>query len=607
MALTVHHRGAPSLQPDDSVLPGFAKIIAAQRNDTAALRFATLQRRRSPASRGTTDISTLLKRGLALLGAATVAAAVLARCGSDATNPPIASRPVAVGTTLAADQWLTRGLDAMPRSLDPSLLTDNDAQRVTDDLFEGLTTLGPDGSAVPGVAASWEVSADGRTWIFHLRPEARWSNGDAVTAADFIYAWRREVNPKTGAEYAQALAPLEGAIAIASGKAPVASLGATAVDSHTIRMSLNAPTPYLLNLLADSYMQPLHRATIERYGDDWTRPEHMVSNGPFVLKELVIGDRITLQKNPLYWAAAGVHLSRVVLFPLSDPAQVSRFMAGDVAFTSSFPSSQFGWLKSQLGEQVRTGSYIAVTKMSLNMLEGPFARNRNLRLALTMSLDRQVLAEKLRQGLQQPAYSLVPPLPGYRQQLPDWASWNDERRHAEARRLYAAAGYSAARPLQMQLDYPTDEESRDFFDAIAAMWRVNLGAEVEPYNEEFRVLLQNLALHTPKLFVDAWVGDYPDPYTFLQLYQTGFEQNFAAYTDPKFDALLASAASEAEPARRYRYFEQAEDRLNGEAPYIPLLFNASKHLVKPYVKGWQLNMLDRIPSRYLYVLEHQGR
>ena len=546
--------------------------------------------------------------GAALSVTMAFTAALSAGCGADAGGPKgvPAAPTIRVGTGFAADQTLKRALYAMPRTLDPSLLTDVDAQKVLDDLFEGLTALGLDGSMIPGVAATWEVSADGKTWVFHLRPDARWSNGDPVTAADFIYAWRRQVDPKTGAEYAQALAPIVGAMAIATGHAPVSSLGVDAPDPLTVRIALNAPTPYLLFLLADSFMQPLHRATIERWGDNWTRPEHWVSNGPFVVTEVVIGNRITLAKNPRYWGAASVRPTRVIYLPLETLTQVDRFMAGDIQITSIFPNSQFKWLKSRLGAQVVTAPYLGVSQIRFNMVKPPFGQNRDLRLALSLALDRTILADKIREGLQPPAFSLVPPLPGYRQQVPEWASWSEERRHAEARRLYAAAGYSAAHPLRVQLDYPTGEDNRDVYDAVTAMWRTNLGAQVDPYNEEFRVLLQNLVLNKSTLFQASWIGDYPDPFTFLQLFQTGFEQNFGAYSDPRYDALLAAAAQEPNPVRRIEIFEQAEGRLNEQAASIPVLYYASRHLVKPYLKGWQLSIQDRMPSRYMYLLEHEG-
>jgi oligopeptide transport system substrate-binding protein len=470
-----------------------------------------------------------------------------------------------------------------------------------------LTTIGLDSDIIPGVASSWETSADGKTWVFHLRPEARWSNGDSVTAEDFVYAWRRTVDPKTGSEYAQALAPIVNATDIATGKAPVDSLGVAAPDAHTLRVTLNNPTPYLPSLLCDSFMQPLPRATIERYHDDWTRPEHMVSNGAFVLKELIVGDRITVEKNALYWGAAGVHPTRVVYYPLEADPQIDRFMAGDIQYTSKFGSSQYPWLKARLGDQVHNGPYLGIQMLAFNALVPPFAHNPGLRLALSMAIDRRELAEKVELGMTQAAYTLVPPLPGYDPPLPEWVSWSDERRHAEARRLYAAAGYSTVHPLRISLDYATSEDSRDIFDALAAMWRANLGAEVQPYNEEFRVLLQDLALHKSLLFWNGWIGDYPDPFTFLQLFQTGFEQNFGGYSDPKYDALLETASREPDPTRRYGYLAEAEKRLDAEGPSLPFLYYAQRHLIKPYLKGWRANIQDRSPSRFLYVLEHQGR
>jgi oligopeptide transport system substrate-binding protein len=528
----------------------------------------------------------------------------LAGCSGNGAPAPSSIR---VGTALAADQSLARTLDTMPRTLDPALVTDADGSRVVIDMFEGLTANAPDGSIIPGYASSWEVSPDGRAWTFHLRAGARWSNGDPLTAADFIYAWRHQVDPKTGSENAQELTPIVHAAEILAGRAAPETLGVDAPDPHTIRIALKDPTPYLLDLLADAFMMPLPRASLEHYGDDWTRPGHMVSSGPFMLKELVIGNRISLVKNPNYWAADTVRLERVTYYPLDRATQPSRFMAGDVQYTSFFSPEQYRWLKSQLGDQVQVGPYLGIQMLAFNMLEPPFADNRNLRLALTMAVDRQVLSEQVRQGVFPPAYAMTPVLPGFQEPLPEWASWSDDRRHAEARRLYAAAGYSASHPLKVELVYGTEPTNRDMMDALAAMWRVNLGAQIEPYNEEFRVMLQDLALHKAKLFWNGWAAEYPDPYTFEQLFKTGYAQNFGAYSDPSVDALLAAASVEPDKSKRYRLLEQSETLLNAEAPYIPLIYYSTLHLIKPYVKGVPRNPMDIDGSRYMYILEHEGR
>lgn len=536
--------------------------------------------------------------------AALLAATALAACSGSGSPTSV---PMLVGTELASDQSLARTIDASPTTLDPALATDSDATRVLTDLFEGLTANAPDGSITPGGATSWEVSSDGLHWTFHLRHEARWSNGEPILADDYIFAWRHQVDPKTGAENGQELTPIVNAEAIFNGKAAPETLGVRAVDPYTLRIDLIRPTPYLLDLVSDAFMAPLPRATLERYGDDWTRPEHMVCNGAFTLKAQVIGNRVELAKNPYYWDAAHVRLTRVIYYPIDRATQPARFMSGDVAYTDFFTPLQYHWLQSQLGNQVQVGSYLGTWMLAFNMLEPPFAGNRNLRLALSMAVDREILADKVFQGLFPPGYRITPPMEGYHVPMPGWASWDIERRHAEARRLYAAAGYSASHPLKVELVYSTDPSQRDLFDALAAMWRTTLGAEVEPYNEEFRVMLQDLALHKAKFFSSNWIAEYRDPFTFLQLYKADYAQNFGAYSEPHYEALLASALQEPDTVRRYQLLAQAEALLNEDVPAIPLLYYSTPHLVKPYLKGVPHNVLDLDGSRYMYILEHQGR
>jgi len=547
------------------------------------------------------------------------AACLIAGCGSidvPASSPApaapaatAAAPSITVGTALADQQVLTRGLDDTPRSLDPLLANDVPGQRVADDLFEGLTRAGIDGRAVPGVASSWESSADGRTWVFHLRPDARWSNGAPVTAADFVYAWRREVDPKTGAQNAEGLAPIENALDIATGRKPPATLGVEALDARTLRVHLNAPTPYLLDLLALQYLYPVYEPAIRQYADAWVRPQHMVCNGAFVLSEDVIGSRITLAKNPQYWDAAQVRLARVIYYVLPSRAdQAARYLADELDWTDSFAANQRSWLKSTLGEQVVNSPYFGAYFLGMNFQLPPFKDNLALRQALVLALDREPLVRYMRQGMYQPAYGWMPPLPGYELPPPDWQSLGDDARHALARRLYAQAGYSTQHPLRVTL-YTSiqDGDSRHFFEAITASWFSVLGAKVQLYEEEFKVLAQERNLHKLPLFFDAWIGDYPDPYTFMQIRYSGNGNNNAVYSNPEFDRLIDAAGQEADNAKRYRLFEQAERLLSDDAAYIPLYFYATRHLVKPYLHGWQSNVMDRNLSRYMYLLEHQQR
>ena len=536
--------------------------------------------------------------------------ATLAACSQQSTTAAQAQADpsITVGTALAPVQSVARTLDDAHRSLDPQLTTDIPSQRVLDDLFEGLATLSIDGQAVPGAAVSWQQSADGLTWVFQLRPEARWSNGAPLTAGDFVYSWRREVDPRTGAGYAQALSPIVNALDIALGHKSPETLGVEATDAHTLTVHLNAPTPYLLELLVQNYLYPVYQPAIERYGDDWVRPEHLVSNGAFALQEDLIGARITLRPNPYYWDAAHVQLKSVVYFNIPDRAQaVLRFLAGDVQFTDSFAASQRPWLKSVLGDQVVNAPWLGIYMLAFNFKLPPFRDNPALRRALILAIDRASLTRYLKYDMYVPADTLMPPLTGYQPQHPAWATLSRSDREALARRLYAEAGYSLKHPLRVDISTSVQgADERHYFEAVAAMWHSVLGAEVSVDESEYKVMSQNRELHRLPLFLDSWIGDFADPVNFLQLFYGDSSLNYGGYRNARFDALLDRAAQEPDNPARYRLLEQAEALLNEDGVYIPLYYYSTRHLVKPYIQGWHSNLMDRNLSRYMYVLEHQG-
>jgi oligopeptide transport system substrate-binding protein len=542
-------------------------------------------------------------------GLVAAVSALLGACGNHDPQAAIAAPPITVGTALAGTQSLTRTLDDSPRSLDPQLSTDIPTQRVLDDLFEGLVTLSIDGKPIPGVAASWEHSPDSRTWVFHLRNDARWSNGAPVTAADFLYSWRRELDPKTAAGYAQALAPMVNALDIALGRKPPDTLGVEANDAHTLTVHLVAPTPYLLDLLDQVYLYPVYQPAIERYGDDWVRPEHIVSNGAFTLHEEIIGNRITLSANPFYWDAARVRLKSVVYYTMPDRAQsVLRYLAGDLQFTDSFAASQRPWLKKTLGDQVVNSPWLGTYMLAFNFELAPFRDNVALRRALIVAIDRAALTQYLKYGMYEPADTLMPPLSGYQPQHPSWAALSQLERNDLARRLYREAGYSAEHPLRVNISTSVQgADERHYFEAVAGMWHAVLGAQVSMDESEYKVLAQNRELRLLPLYLNTWIGDFADPVNFLQLFYSGTSLNYGGYADPRFDGLLDRAAQEPDNVARYRLLEQSEAVLNDDAAYIPLYYYATRHLIKPYVQGWRSNLLDRNLSRYMYILEHQGR
>lgn len=530
----------------------------------------------------------------------------LAGCANQESST-ISTRTIRVSSDLAPDQVLTRHIEADPRTLDPSLVTDVVGEHVDDDLFEGLTTLGEDGRTVPGAALSWETSADGKTWTFHLRNDGRWSNGQPITADDFVYAWRRQVDPATASEYSQALAPIENAADISAGKMPPSNLGVRSDGPHTLVVHLRAPTAYLPELLNNQYLDPIYEPAVKQWGDDWTKPGHMVSNGPYQLSDRVINGHITIEKNPYYWDAGHVRLSKVTYLVLSDnDATTDQYLAGGIEFTDRFNVFDKERLQRTLGDQLVMSPIFATAMFGYNLTKPPFAENPKLRLALSMAIDRDILINYVGHGVGVPAYNMIPPLPGYTPAIPDWARLSDDARHALARKLYHEAGYSDSHPLDAVLTYATGGPgARRSMEALSAMWQMNLGARVQIYNEEWKVFLQARQLKQPTFYWDAWSGDFPDPFTFMQLFQTGFGMNDGDYSNPKYDDLVNQTTRTNDNVLRFDLFHKAETILNEDAPFMPVYFYVSTHLIKPYVKGWQSNIMDRNLSRYMYVLAHQ--
>ena len=501
-----------------------------------------------------------------------------------------------------ASAHLNRHLSAAVRTLDPLMNQDVPGTTVAQDLFEGLVRQSPDGRIVPGVAERWESSTDGLTWRFYLRTNARWSNGDPVTAGDFVYAWRRVVDPAVAAPMAKELTIISGAADILVGKQMPQTLGVEALDDHTLQVHLNAPVPYFLFLLTTSFVMPVHKATVERAGRGWTQPGVMVSNGPFTLQGLTVSGPIEMVRNPRYWDVASVRLQGVTHYPLTDSsAATSSFLAGDLDATDRFQMEDLGWLRQSIGNQVKIAPYFGTVMMGMHTQRAPF-NNVLLRRAMVLAIDRARITDQLFKGLYLPAYTSVPPLPGYPAFRPDWANLDVTARHALAQRLYAQAGYSKEHPLDVEFTFPSgNPEMRLLLEAMAAMWRVNLGANVRLTGEEFRVHQQNRQLHKPDLFWDSWIADYPDPLTFLALPMVDSEQNYMLYKNPQYEAHMKAAMAAADPEVRNAHYNAAERLLDEDAVIVPVYYYQSRHLLRSYVRGWLANPMDNHLSRDVYL------
>lgn len=504
-------------------------------------------------------------------------------------------QPAAVDVPLRV---LKRGNGPEPDSLDPALARSDSAQTILRDLYEGLTRLDASGRPGPGVATRWEVSADGLTYTFHLRDDARWSNGDAVVAQDFIAGWRRVVIPVTGSPQAQLLAPLANAAAIIRGELPADRLGASAPDDHTLIVTLEAPTPYLPWLLAHPCASPLHRPSLAKYGAAFSRVGNAVSNGAFVLNGWAVGAQVEVTRNHFWWKDHANHLDGVQYVHIADPNdEYLRYRAGDLDVTYSLPQQHMTRIRRDHAGELRLGPQLGVYYYGFNLRKAPFGEQSGLRLALSMAIDRELLTRQITGLGEAPAYGWVPPgTVDYTPQRYVWASWPMEKRLAEARRLLAAAGYGPERPLELELRYNTGGSHQRIALVVAAMWKQHLGVRVSLYPEEFKVLIQSIQAGKAQLFRGSWIGDYPDAYSFLQVLTGDFGVNQPRYRSADYDALVESAVRETDPVRRRELLESAERRLLADAPVIPLYFYVNKHLVNPRLHGWYDNVMNVVYS-----------
>ena len=501
----------------------------------------------------------------------------------------------------AADNVLLHGLDLEPDSLDPQKARSVEAQRVLRDICEGLTTLDRHGRPAPGIATGWTVSAGGKTYTFMLRHDARWSSGAPVVAADFVAGLRRLVDPHTASDYAEVVSVIRHAPGIIAGRRAVTTLGVADPTPYTVTIRLRAPAHYLPALLAHPATCPVDPALLQRYGASYAQPGHMPSDGAFVLTQWVHGSYIELTRNPDYWRNAATRLSGVrYVIATDENAELEMYRAGELDIMDVVPRTEMGWIRSHLGGQLHIEPELGTYYYGFNLRRAPFKGARGLRRALTLVIDRDKLTRFVLRAGERPAYSWVPPgTDGYQAQVPAWSRLGMAARISEARRLYAAAGYSAAHPLSFTLEYNTGEIHEDIALAVASMWREALGVRVRLRREDFSSLMHDVESGKATMFRSSWIGDYNDPYTFAQYFKSDFGINLPHYDDPAYDRLVDRAEATLDPTRRAALLEQAERLMLHDQPIIPLYFYVSKHLVRPRVTGWYDNVMDVTYSRNL--------
>lgn len=506
-------------------------------------------------------------------------------------------RPARAGADL-----YRRGNDADPETLDPHKSSTVAEAHILRDLYEGLLTYDNCGAVVPGAAESWTVSDDGLAYAFRLRADGRWSNGDPVEAADFAFALRRILDPATAAKYAEVLYPIRGAQAVHRGAAPPEALGVATPDPRTVVLRLEHPTPYLLELLTHQTSLPVHRGCLERFGPAFTRPGNLVSNGPYLLKEVVPNDRITLVRSPAFRDAASVAIPAVAFIPTPDlAAAVRRFAAGEIDSLTDLPGDQIASLRRRFGDRLVLGPALGLYALALNTRKAPFDDAR-VRRALSLVIDREFLAGVVWGGTMAPAYALCPPGLDHYGEPPELAGRDRPPfdREDEARTLLARAGFGPGSPLRLTYRFNTTDNNRNTAIALADMWR-GIGIETRLVNTDAKTHFAHLRdggdFDVARI---SWIADYADPQNFLFLLRTGNDGlNVGHWSNPAYDALLAAAAAERDILRRAEILAEAEALALADLPWIPLMHGRSKALIGPRLRGYRPNLRNVAPTRCL--------
>ena len=513
-----------------------------------------------------------------------------------ATIPP--------GVQLSPTQTLIRNNGSETETLDPALAESVGANNLTRDLFEGLTANDQNGKTVPGVAESWK-QFDATTWVFKLRKNARWSNGDPVTADDFVFAIRRFVDPKTASTYAATygIFLLNGA-AVVKGTKPSSEVGVKAIDKYTLEVKTAFPVTFLPELMSNNNLGPVHKASLVKYGKDWTKPGKLVSNGAYVLKEWQVNNRIVIEKNQQYWDAANVQLTKVTYLPIEDGnADVKLYESGENEWVYQLPPGTYEKYKVQYPKEIRNAPMIGLRYYSYQT-QDPVFKDVRVRKALSMVIDRDILAQRVTADGQAPAYSLMVAGTNGADVTPyEWATWPMAKRVAEAKSLLQQAGVKPG--AKFSFSYNTSEYHKKMAVFAASEWKSKLGLDIETESMEFKVLLKKRHDGDFQMARNGWLADYNDATSFLALVRCDSDQNNNFNCNRKAEALIEQGSQNTDPAKRKALLTQASKMIMDDYPIIPLLQYSLPRLVKSYVGGYSLlNAQDRFRSKDLYIIKH---
>ncbi|MDP4492538.1 ABC transporter substrate-binding protein [Vibrio sp. AH4] len=511
---------------------------------------------------------------------------------------------VPAGTKLAPVQELVRGNGTEVASLDPHKTEGVPESNVIRDLLEGLVNQDANGNVVPGVAESWETT-DNKTFTFHIRKEAKWSNGDPVTAQDFVYSFQRAVDPATASPYSWYMkyTKMINAKEIIAGEKDKSTLGVKAIDDKTLMFELESPVPYFVMMMGHTTVKPVHKATVEKYGEQWTKPEHFVGNGAYVLDKWVVNERLELKRNPQYWDDKNTVLNKVTYLPIENQvAEMNRFLSGEIQITNELPLEHFKRLKKEHPESVQVQGQLCTYYYGFNTAKAPFDDVR-VRQALSYAIDRDVISDAILGQGQKPAYFLTPEITaGFSPEMPAYGKMTQKERVAEAKKLLEAAGYSKSNPLKFTLLYNTSENHKKIATAVQSMWKTTLGVDIALENQEWKTFLDTRRQGNFDATRAGWCGDYNEASSFLTLLMSSNSSNDSKYHSAEYDATLEKAMTSTSEEERQKLYADAEKLLARDMPIAPIYQYVRSRLVSPTVGGYPSNNAeDKIYMKDLYI------
>lgn len=502
---------------------------------------------------------------------------------------------------------ITVDLGSDVATVDPQLGEDSQSHRITNDLFEGLTINDQHNQVVAGLADKWETSPDGKTYTFHLRKDIKFSDGSPITANDVVYTYRRLVDPKVSSSYNMLLNNVVNGKEIIQGKKPITTLAIKAVDNDTVEITLVHPDPSFLAITSLWNLGIVSESNITKFGSQWTDPKNIVTSGAYKLDERIVKGHILESKNPYYYDAANVAINQVKFLPIEDTnSSLSQYKSGGLDITYSLPVDQYKAVKSSLADQEHTVSLEAIYYYDFNMTLPKFKNNLKLRQALSMAVDREVLVKDVLGQGQVPLYSYAT------NTIEDgkyagldyaWSKLPRAQQVADAKKLFSEAGYSDSHPLQITINYNTNDLHKKVALAISSMWQQTFGTKsisVNASNQEWKTFLQTRHKGDYDIARDAWIADYNSIDSYTNLYECNNPQNNSHSCTPEFDKLIQQAQVAETKNQRIELTRQALEKAMNNYSVIPLYQYTYFRVIKPSVTGYtpETNHLDRVYSKW---------